>query len=377
MSVSEIKNKILNKVRLQSIDECVIFHELFNSYSYFDEPWCSNYTRGVKASLNNDEWKRNFDDFFINDDELYIYKLISTDKVKHDVRASKKLRDKIINSIPQDFNQLEKSIYIYDMLSQILSYDPIFYIESMGHVEVGNIESYDEDNNKVVCYEFAYILADLLREIGIEHIMESGLMGEKFSKGHANIAYLVDDMVIFADSTTSVLEGDLSNAKFDDKYRGIRCELYNKEKQEKFKVAKDKVSQYMKTQDLLLDLDIPKVDGLTELTEMERIKIFVERLFSFNLDNLDLVAVANKLKSDLNISEYVKTNIYTTRDIDGKIYLKVEINPFGYIDNQAMQQFPDYQEFKIDFMLDLDNKKVYASNRNIFVSESEYRNGKN
>lgn len=299
MSLMDIKTCLLKQdVSSINIAQAFILKSFLDLDSYFEEPWGIDFAAKLKKAYNGDDWQKAFDDFLNDTDALYIEKIKTSKQVEHSVKVNEQLKGKILNSVPSDFNQLEKTIYIYERLSQIFSYDPFYYIEQQGHSEVRNIEEYSDENNKIVCYEFAYILADLLREIGVEYIYEKNPRDGKFANSHANLEFLVGDLVLFADSTTSVLEGDLSRIKFDDQVKGIRCQLFDKEKQEKFKKAKTRVTEYLKAEEMLMDLELTDLEEKKGMIEIEGMKEFVKRIFNSHLDNIDLVSYANEVKKD-------------------------------------------------------------------------------
>ena len=381
MPLSMIKSYLLKKEKPpRNIADAFILKCFFDSDEYFDEPWCIDFASSLKKLYNREDWQKGYSDFFKKMDELYVEKIKSSKQVEHSVKVNNQLKNKILNSVPSDFSKLEKAIYIYERLSQILSYDPFYYIENQGHSEVRSIEEYSDENNKIVCYEFAYILADLLREIGVEYIYERNPRDGKFSRSHANLEFLVDDLVLFADSTTSVLEGDLTRIKFDDQVSGIRCQLFDKEKQEMFKKAKARVTEHLKAEEMLADLELADLEEKKGKIEIERMKEFVKRIFTSDLDNIDLVAYANEVKKRLDLEEYVYTEVYTTEEVNGKIYLGVLMNPYGE-DRKRWGRLPWAEkelkeEFDIKFMLDLSDKKIYTVNSGKFISEQDYLKGK-
>lgn len=124
-------------------------------------------------------------------DKFKIHVLENSNTVTHDIKMNEQLKENLISNIPEDFNQLEKSIYLYIKLCQIFSYDDVYYYndKTETHRNVSNILDYNEKNNKVVCYEFAYIYSDLLRSIRINHIKEKETKDDRFDKSHANIEF--------------------------------------------------------------------------------------------------------------------------------------------------------------------------------------------
>ena len=82
-------------------------------------------------------------------------------------------------------------------------------------------------NNKLVCYEFNMIYSIFLNKLGINFISldrcGSPIKDEDYANVHASIKSKVGDYLVFADSVTSILGGDLINAKLDEPLLGITC----------------------------------------------------------------------------------------------------------------------------------------------------------
>lgn len=319
---------------------------LLNESNVINEKWCPKYIKNVINNLNDNTWEEYEKNMCDGNDQMMKEDLEKSQDAQHIVHASENLKKSIMDSIPSDFNTVEKAIYIYSKLCQILSYDPIYYLggKSQYDKSVAKIENVDSENNGVVCYEFSYILADLLMGIGITKIKEHKLNGNEFHDEHSNISFLVNGLVIFADSTRSVIQGDLTAHKYSSEMKGIRCELYDEESQKEFSRSKNKVTEYINKENTRISSMIPSKDEIENYTLSERINIFNNLLISCGLKNTDFISYANRLISALEL-----TNVGT------KLFYNEEKNCFFMQVNLAN----NYGENVLSYMIDSSTKKVY------------------
>ena len=148
---------------------------------------------------------------------------------------NQELLDYLLKDINAYQTKLEKAIYLYIKLCKLFTYDEVFYIMNyQGDItsyyeNFDNIKSVTLTNNKVVCYTFNFIYANLLDIIGVKYQIQD-YSKDKFTKGHANLMFFIDGFQVIADSVTSILMGDLSNAKLNYPLNGLIC----KNKKEEF-----------------------------------------------------------------------------------------------------------------------------------------------
>lgn len=145
---------------------------------------------------------------------------------------NQELLDYLLKDINAYQTKLEKAIYLYIKLCKLFTYDELFYIMNyQGDItnyyeNFDNIKSVSLTNNKVVCYTFNFIYANLLDIIKVKYKIQD-YSKDKTSKGHANLIFFIDGFQVIADSVTSILMGDLSNAKLNFPLNGLICK--NKE----------------------------------------------------------------------------------------------------------------------------------------------------
>ena len=244
---------------------------------------------------------------------------------KHHINS--RLKQQILSKIPEGFNQLEKSIFIYLKMCDCFSYDPKFYASAVNHMleheSVSNIERLSKENNEVVCFEFTYASSDLLTSIGVDcvdnisyflsSIGETETSHDTFDSNHANLKFVVDDTIVFADSTRSVLRGDLSEWKYTKKPSGIRCENYSLEKRENFNNALSKVVDHINQQEERFHIKAIKEEyeereKQKHLDMHDKMLFFYEKVVQFPYDEVDLLAFIYRLKEVVFTKEELSEN---------------------------------------------------------------------
>ncbi len=328
---------------------------LLQQDDYFSKSWCPDRVKNMTETLLKNQDIQKYQDRLCEYNNQMIKKsVLESPPVEHEFHLDDSIKSKIINSIPKDFSNLERAIYVYTKLCQIFSYDPVYYFkeEAGNHSSIANIENYNEENNEVVCYEFAYILSDVLKDMGISHIKERNNEEQKFQNSHTNISFLVDDFVIFADSTTTVEAGDLSSSKYSLDLKGIRCMQYDDEIQQRFMQAKGKVKSYIVEQDEKYNMMIPNKDYIEELNENQKVVLFNNCLVNCNLENIDFLSYANKLISVLDLN--IKTSIYCDNEAESKILLNV-----------SLDNYTDFENDRISYFIDSTNKLIYDSSNEL------------
>lgn len=240
---------------------------LINSIPYFNSVLIPQNIKKKITVLDNIEKENNIlnnlTDFFnkraIENFELDNKKDDGEEDSK-DYHLNEAFKKSIIEKIPPEYNDLEKTLYVYYVLCYLLSYDNyyyfineqvlnkhIFYDESkIKNTDRSSMNAIDEKNNEVTCYQFASALKDVLDELGIRtsklHYNKNNT--QRFVDAHQEIQILVDGMLLDADSTRRGADSDdLAFFKLGKISDGIRCEMFSKDEQEQFFKAKNKVSE--------------------------------------------------------------------------------------------------------------------------------------
>lgn len=136
------------------------------------------------------------------------------------------LLNTLFSNIPNNLTKLEQAIFLYIKLCKLLTYDELFYVMNEDaikyHENINNLKNITLENNKVVCYEFNILYAEVLDRLGIKYQIQDYSKGNS-RKGHANLIFKSDDFIVTADSVTSILMGDLTNAKLGYPLVGLTC----------------------------------------------------------------------------------------------------------------------------------------------------------
>lgn len=348
---------MLGKKKFTEYRQFIPLKCFIDSNSYFQNDFCPQVVNYYKELFKKENYQEAFKKYFIAVDCEKLEEISHFNKVKHFASVNPALKQYIFKSIPPEFNLLEKSIYIYAKLCQILEYDNIHYLndKSNNHIDEYNISNYDLENNKVVCYTFSYILSDLLREIGVENIKESQLIDNKFKNQHAFIEYLIDDIAIMADSThKGVEEGDLSKFKFLNELKEIRCSMFDLNKQNEFKNAKNKILKYLEHEDMQKKDFFPSDEEIAKMNDLEKIVSFNNCINSVHLYGINLLAYAQELKKKLNCNISINYSVGTNPTED--IILNIRINPYSLKEKA-------YKSFDITYKIDAYTKEIIETNQ--------------
>lgn len=143
------------------------------------------------------------------------------------LEINQKLQDDIFNAIPQNYNKLEKALFIYNQLCLKLTYSVKGYIDIDNcrdyFIEPKNLKYVDgEKNTDVVCYTFNYIFLQLLINANIcsERVWENNNPFDidntnLFKHAHRKLELMIDGVPYKVDSTLGVLDNnDLALAKY-------------------------------------------------------------------------------------------------------------------------------------------------------------------
>lgn len=167
--------------------------------------------------------------------------LKNDDPNEQKISINPELKSKILESIPEGLDNLQKAIFIYMKMCEILTYDDEFYavnqqgVVAFKHEQIDHINEITPSNNRVVCYEFNAIYSVFLKQLGFNYqIISSGYMDD-FGGGHAFLTFKSGDYIIKVDSVTGVLNGDIPRVKQKLPLEGIIILNKNNETKEKFK----------------------------------------------------------------------------------------------------------------------------------------------
>lgn len=248
------------------------------------------------------------------------------------ILVNPKLKEAIFKDMPNYGHLMFEAIYIYIKMCKLLTYDDEFFASNQKgeiaelHQNINHLSEITPENNKVVCYEFASIYEVMLKEIGIpSEIIKSNDDLDTYGNGHTAVTFKVYGNQIIADSTSSILQGDLFAAKLNLKLYGIRCISGLLSEREFFKCIDTVYDDIHKTEseniskpqniDSLLEEYQCCTENIRDVSLKDRIYILINKTNSLNLKGVDCLAYLLYLKGILFPGELANNvNINLIRD---------------------------------------------------------------
>lgn len=360
MKFNDIKDILLGKAEIQDVNQKAIIMSLLKNEEFFQGPWLTDYIIELKNKLINEKIDLMLANHIIEYDKNLV-NVVKNGSKNFTFNVDDSFLDEIISSIPSELSHLEQSIYLYSKLCRIFTYDSVFFLDKHASdvLDVDNMDKYNRDNNSIVCHNFAYILSVALKKIGINDVKEKmTVLYEKEFNGHSNISYLVDDMVIFADSTKEVIGGDLEVHKFSNELNGIRCEMYSAEKQQEFMKSKEKVLSIIKYEDLMIESLLPNKESVEHMDIKDKYYLFNNYLENIDFTNVDFISYAKKLIDILGLN--IDTRIMYKKDDLSNILLKVSLKGYAF----------DGSKESLEYIIDSNTKQVIIGDE-LDITEKE------
>ena len=259
------------------------------------------------------------DNYTKEQDELKIKSLFANhSKIEErTVHVNEEFKREFIESIPKEFNDLEKGIYAYFKLCDIFNYNPYYYGYDVVHVggmkkNIFTSITTDPENisklkpgDDVVCYQFSYALTDILSSMNImsyDNVLFS--TDGTFVDNHSYGGFVVDGTLVYTDSTTTADLGDLSTSDYNHQtVGGIRCGNLSEEGINKFNNAYNNVINYMIENDKTYDLKniVEEYDKLkwksNGITLKDKMNFMYEKILEYPNNNVSLISFVYQLKN--------------------------------------------------------------------------------
>lgn len=260
-------------------------------------------------------------------------KLLETLDTKYkEVKLDEGLKHEIISGMPYEATDLEKAIYIYIKMCKVLTYDDEYYavnqkgVATIKHKNVEYVSTITPENNKVVCFEFNLIYSKILNELGINFKSDyKNMLEDSYGEGHADLEFRSGKFLVQADSVTSILQGDMMQAKLNQKLVGLTCKNRNQQTQQEFRDTITKMYRMIVEQEQKLD-DISKVEHTETLEELlyeyskstdnlksiglnEKLSILVDKVNSKKMVGIDSLSYLLQLRKVLFTNDERKNNI--------------------------------------------------------------------
>lgn len=353
---------LLGKDKIQNKYDVATLITFMDSCEYFKMDNLPELVVYYKRLLSQPNYLKAYDEFFNGLDQDMINN-ITSNQTKHSFEINTDIKNFILKDMPSDLTKLEKAIYIYSKLCKILDYDMEYYNDNANKrfIAEESISDVDLSNNNVVCYTFSYIYSGLLREIGIDQIKEAKINKGEFVNKHASVEFVVDNIVIMADSTHAGAEiGDLTTLKVENKINGLRCSQFNIEKQNKVNQAKKKVEMILEKEKIDEETNyfLPSQEKLDSMTSIDKYILFNDLVAATPLTGVSLLGYIQVLKDRLNL--YIITKV--EKDLDqNDLIINIKMRPLGvektYFENAAISY------------------KINARNKEIIYNGSNFVNG--
>ena len=261
--------------------------------------------------------------------------LTTTDTKYQSIKIDSNLEHEIISGLPENTTDLEKAIYIYIKMCKLLTYDEEYYavnqkgVATEKHKSTDYVSSITLENNKVVCFEFNLIYSKLLNQLGIHFSSDyKNMVGEAYGAGHANLEFRTDKFLVSADSVTSILQGDIMQAKLNQPLVGLKCINRNQQTQQEFKqsltkmyqlvaqqeksLSESKQVEHIQTLDELLEEYSHVTTNIQDISLNERLSILVSKVNSTGMVGIDSLSYVLQLRKILFTEEQRKNNISVT-----------------------------------------------------------------
>ena len=364
---------LLGSSKIQNKYDIATLITFMDSCEYFKMDNLPELVVYYKRLLSQPNYLEAYDKFFNELDQDMINN-ITSNQTKHSFEINADIKNFVLKDMPSDLTKLEKAIYIYSKLCKILDYDMEYYNDNANKKFIAeeSISDVDLSNNNVVCYTFSYIYSGLLREIGIDQIKEAKINKGEFVNKHASVEFVVDNIVIMADSTLAGAEiGDLTTLKVENKINGLRCSQFNIEKQNKVNQAKKKVEMILEKEktDEETNYFLPSQERLDSMTSIDKYILFNDLVAATPLTGVSLLGYIQVLKDRLNL--YIITKV--EKDLDqNDLIINIKLKPLGvektYFENAAISYKINARNKEIiyngsNFVNRLSNNSVSSSGR--------------
>ena len=315
-------------------------HFTYASYRYFiDNKIIDNYL--VPAEII--EKLEDIRDFKTIDVQAINKHLETKDTKYKEVNLNKDLENLITSDMPLELSNIEKAIYIYIKLCKVLTYDDEYYaVNQEGsatkkHQDISYLSTINPTNNRVVCFEFNLIYSHLLSKLGINFKSDyKNMVGEVYGTAHANLEFRCDKFLIQADSVTSILLGDMTNAKLNQPLKGLKCINKNENTKDEFneivskiynlivknerKSVKEGNVEYTENFNDLVNEYLYISDSEQQITIDEKISMLLSKLNSKNIEGIDYLSYIIQLRKVLFTEDERKNNIGFTIIRDNEAY---------------------------------------------------------
>jgi len=292
---ADINPKYDKKYILYLLRDFVERERIFNKYTFNEEVYkryndIINYKYIDFESLNKNQKSDDYD----GNGESIVEKLHIDEELLRDIfKYSKRV-----------YSPIEKAIHAYIRLCELLTYNKEALVnqealDTNDFIKPEHIASITKENNKIICYEFAFIYAYILKKLGINYTMDAkSFVG---SPGYASVEFRFQEYLIKADAIQNIFDSDLTNMKVGERIKGLTCINNNVTTQIKFNEMANKVrNNILKRKKELesFDKNVEKYKeeiNINELTKKDKIKLLLKIITRDNLKGIDKLAYQKKI----------------------------------------------------------------------------------
>lgn len=315
----EVFHQICSNPDIQMIYDIPKEHFIYASYQFFKK------NKVFEEFMIPSEIENRFSDIqsFQAIDLQAINAYLETEDTKFkEATLNPELEREILSGMPEDATELEKAIYIYIKMCKLLTYDEEYYAvnqkgkATLKHKDIQYISSINLQNNKVVCFEFNLIYSILLDQLGIKFRSDYKNMAEEFyGEAHANLEFRSGKYLVIADSVTSILGGDMTNAKLNQPLIGLQCMNRNTNTQLEFRNAVSKMYELIiqqennfsekpnvrcvQTFEEIMDEYKSVTTNLNEVGFDEKLSILIEKVNATQMVGIDSLSYVLQLRKVL------------------------------------------------------------------------------
>ena len=228
------------------------------------------------------------------------YKKMKSNKQLNKIKLKSEFVISIIKDIPNSFTDLEKVIFIYIKLCNLLTHDiNDLYRNSynINHKNISRLKTININNNIIVCYEFTHILAKILDLFNIKYEIGGDNV---YGRGHSYLNIYYKNSIICFDATRGLVNCDMTRSK--NNIRVCNILPVNDDILEELELSIDNVYSYIEKKyqkKYYNECEYINNNKINNLNYSERIKVFFSKISKSLLPPMDNIKYIYLLKKML------------------------------------------------------------------------------
>lgn len=242
--------------------------------------------------------------------------LTTEDGLYKEIEISEDIEKEVLKDMPKNLTELEKTIYIYIMLCKILTYDEEFQAMNqegdvvLKHRDFHHVKQINLVNNRVTCYEFNLLYTKFLSKLANINFKSNYYINNNesgYGMGHVDLNFRSGKFLVLADSTEHIIHGDMPKAKRNEMISGIKCLNKNRNTQEEFLDALNKVyriiaqneNKELYSEESFYDIIVAyqhKTNNYKDVDLEKKIDILIDKINTSNFVGVDAVSYILKLR---------------------------------------------------------------------------------